>query len=169
MWQTQTFAGEEQTEDAQPRRVGERLEQPFMSDRCLAYFVLTNIARTAYVVYIRFREYLGSRHMSDIQQAVRDKYGAIATAVTTSSTKGDCCGPTPCGCGDPITSNLYSDAETSDLPADAVTGVARLRQPDGAARARAGPDRARPRLGRRHRRAALAKRVGPAGKAYGLD
>ena len=51
--------------------------------------------------------------MSDIQQAVRDKYGAIATAVAASSTKADCCGPTACGCGDPITSNLYSDAETS--------------------------------------------------------
>jgi hypothetical protein len=59
--------------------------------------------------------------MSDIQQAVRDKYGAIATAVAASSTKADCCGPTACGCGDPITSNLYSDAETSGLPADAVT------------------------------------------------
>src|SRR5579859_2849999 len=59
--------------------------------------------------------------MSDIQQAVRDKYGAIARSVATTSTRGDaCCGPSSCGCSDPITSNLYSDAETHELPADAV-------------------------------------------------
>ena len=51
------------------------------------------------------------------QDAVREKYGAIANAVGTS---GGCCGPAACGCGDPITSGLYSDAETKDLPADAV-------------------------------------------------
>src|SRR5437879_2648741 len=50
-------------------------------------------------------------------QAVLEKYGAIAKAVGQT---GGCCGPTPCGCGDPITSNLYSAAETRGLPADAV-------------------------------------------------
>ena len=59
--------------------------------------------------------------MSDVQQAVRDKYGAIATSVAKASANPGCCGPTACGCGDPITSNLYSDEETTDLPADAVT------------------------------------------------
>src|SRR4051812_3444857 len=66
--------------------------------------------------------------MSDIQRAVREKYGAIAAAVTNKSASTGCCGPTACGCGpstslaagDPITSNLYSDAETSDLPENAV-------------------------------------------------
>ena len=101
-------------------------------------FVLTNISRLAYSLYIRFCRYIRKEHdMSDIQQAVREKYGAIAASVTqgVDRTRG-CCGPTACGCGDPITSNLYSDAETSGLPADAVDRVARLRQPDGAARAR---------------------------------
>ena len=59
--------------------------------------------------------------MSDIQQAVREKYGAIAASVTKASTSTGCCGPTACGCGDPITSNLYSAVETAELPADAVT------------------------------------------------
>ena len=60
--------------------------------------------------------------MSDIQQAVREKYGAIATSVKESSKASNdgCCGPSACGCGDPITSDLYSDAETTDLPADAL-------------------------------------------------
>ena len=59
--------------------------------------------------------------MTDVQQAVREKYGAIAESVRKSSTNTGCCGPSSCGCSDPITSNLYSDAETSGLPADAVT------------------------------------------------
>ena len=60
--------------------------------------------------------------MSDVQQTVRDKYGAIAAAITRSSAeKGSCCGPVACGCDDPITSNLYSDAERDALPADAVS------------------------------------------------
>ena len=59
--------------------------------------------------------------MSEVQQAVRDRYGAIATAVAQSSANPGCCGPpAACGCGDPISSNLYSDAETSGLPPDAV-------------------------------------------------
>ena len=52
-----------------------------------------------------------------VQDAVREKYGDIARSVG----KTGCCGPTACGCGDPITSDLYSDAETAGLPADAVT------------------------------------------------
>src|SRR5260221_14675913 len=57
-------------------------------------------------------------HMSDIQQAVKEKYGAIAASVASQSTSK----PASIGCcGDPITSNLYSDAETGGLPAAAVT------------------------------------------------
>ena len=56
--------------------------------------------------------------MSDahVQDAVREKYGEIARSVG----KTGCCGPTACGCGDPITSDLYSARETAGLPADAV-------------------------------------------------
>src|SRR5690606_13451853 len=51
-----------------------------------------------------------------IHDAVREKYGEIARAVGAQG----CCGPTSCGCGDPITSNLYSNAETDGLPSEAV-------------------------------------------------
>jgi hypothetical protein len=40
--------------------------------------------------------------MSDIKQAVREKYGAIAAAVRNAEQSTGCCGPTACGCGDPI-------------------------------------------------------------------
>src|ERR1700730_12888944 len=54
---------------------------------------------------------------TNVQAAVQEKYAAIAKAVGKT---GGCCGPTPCGCGDPITSDLYSEADTQGLPADAV-------------------------------------------------
>jgi arsenite methyltransferase len=107
--------------------------------------------------------------MSDIQQAVRDKYGAIATAVTTSSTKADCCGPTACGCGSPITSNLYSDAETSGLPADAVTASLGCGNPTALLALEAGQTVLDLGSGGGIDVLLSAKRVGPTGKAYGLD
>ncbi|MGE3512941.1 MAG: arsenite S-adenosylmethyltransferase, partial [Vicinamibacterales bacterium] len=51
------------------------------------------------------------------QDAIQAKYGDIAR----TGGKAGCCGPTACGCGDPITSNLYSDAETAALPSEAVS------------------------------------------------
>jgi hypothetical protein len=53
---------------------------------------------------------------TDLQAAVREKYGEIAKSVGNTN----CCGPTACGGGDPITSSLYSDQETQDLPAEAL-------------------------------------------------
>src|SRR5262249_37340810 len=54
---------------------------------------------------------------ADVREAVRDKYGSIARAVESGA---GCCGPSACGCGDPITSNLYSKMETGGLPDKAV-------------------------------------------------
>src|SRR6516164_4463369 len=59
--------------------------------------------------------------MSDIQQAVKEKYAAIASVSHSStSAKAGCCAPATCGYSDPITSNLYSDAEANELPVEAV-------------------------------------------------
>src|SRR3954465_11370372 len=107
--------------------------------------------------------------MSDIQQAVRDKYGAIATAVKASSTKADCCGPTACGCGDPVTSNLYSDAETTGLPADAVTASLGCGNPTALIALQAGETVLDLGSGGGIDVLLSAKRVGPTGKVYGLD
>jgi SAM-dependent methyltransferase len=109
--------------------------------------------------------------MSDIQQAVKEKYGAIAASVTASSdpAKVGCCGPAACGCGDPITSNLYSDAETGGLPAEAV--VASLGCGNPTALINLEPGQTVLDLGSGGGIDVLlsAKRVGPTGKAYGLD
>jgi len=107
--------------------------------------------------------------MSDIQQAVREKYGAIATSVNESSGKTGCCGPTACGCGDPITSNLYSDAETSGLPADAVTASLGCGNPTALLALEPGQTVLDLGSGGGIDVLLSAKRVGPTGKAYGLD
>jgi arsenite methyltransferase len=107
--------------------------------------------------------------MSDIQQAVREKYGAIASAITKTSANAGCCGPAPCGCGDPVTSNLYSDAETRELPAEAV--VASLGCGNPTALVTLEPGQTVLDLGSGGGIDVLlsAKRVAPTGKAYGLD
>jgi SAM-dependent methyltransferase len=107
--------------------------------------------------------------MSDIQQAVREKYGAIANSVSTASVNTECCGPTPCGCGDPITSNLYSEAETSDLPADAVTASLGCGNPTALLALEPGQTVLDLGSGGGIDVLLSAKRVGPTGKVYGLD
>jgi arsenite methyltransferase len=109
--------------------------------------------------------------MTTIQEAVREKYGAIATSVTTSSaeTRLGCCGNSATGCGDPITSNLYSDAETGSLPADAVAASLGCGNPTALLALEAGQVVLDLGSGGGIDVLLSAKRVGPAGKAYGLD
>ena len=107
--------------------------------------------------------------MADIQKAVQEKYGAIAAAVTASSEKTSCCGPSACGCDDPITSNLYSDAETSGLPADAVAASLGCGNPTALLALEPGQTVLDLGSGGGIDVMLSAKRVGPTGKAYGLD
>jgi arsenite methyltransferase len=108
--------------------------------------------------------------MPDIQQTVREKYGAIAASVTESSaapTVG-CCGPSACG-GDPITSNLYSDAETIGLPRDAVKASLGCGNPTALLALEPGQTVLDLGSGGGIDVLLSAKRVGPTGKAFGLD
>src|SRR4051794_38206009 len=107
--------------------------------------------------------------MSDIQQAVREKYGAIAASVTKASTSTGCCGPTACGCGDPITSDLYSDGETASLPATAVTASLGCGNPTALLALEPGQTVLDLGSGGGIDVLLSAKRVGPMGKVYGLD
>lgn len=109
--------------------------------------------------------------MSDIQQAVKEKYGAIAAGVrdTSAPAKVGCCGPTACGCDDPITSNLYSDAERGDLPAEAVAASLGCGNPTALLALEPGQTVLDLGSGGGIDVLLSAKRVGPAGKVYGLD
>jgi arsenite methyltransferase len=107
--------------------------------------------------------------MTDIHETVRSKYGAIAADVLKGSTNVGCCGPSACGCADPITSNLYSDAETNGLPADAVTASMGCGNPTALLSLEAGQTVLDLGSGGGIDVLLSAKRVGPTGKAYGLD
>lgn len=100
-----------------------------------------------------------------VQDAVREKYGEIARSVAKSG----CCGPTACGCGDPITSNLYSDAETTGLPTDAVAVSLGCGNPTALIDLQPGQTVLDLGSGGGIDVLLSAKRVGPAGKVYGLD
>jgi arsenite methyltransferase len=109
--------------------------------------------------------------MSDVQQAVREKYGAIASAVAKGTITTGCCGPSPspCGCSDPITSNLYSDTETSGLPGEAVAASLGCGNPTALLELKPGETVLDLGSGGGIDVLLSAKRVGPTGKAYGLD
>src|SRR5262245_39945187 len=107
--------------------------------------------------------------MSDIQQAVKEKYGAIASSVIKSSGNTGCGGPSACGCADAITSNLYSDAETGELPADAVAASLGCGNPTALIALEPGQTVLDLGSGGGIDVLLSAKRVGPTGKVYGLD
>jgi len=107
--------------------------------------------------------------VSDIDQAVRDKYGAIARAVTSTIAHDGCCGPASCGCGDPITSNLYSEKETGSLPAEAVAASLGCGNPTALIALEPGEVVLDLGSGGGIDVLLSARRVGPTGKAYGLD
>jgi arsenite methyltransferase len=105
--------------------------------------------------------------MSDthVQDAVREKYAEIARAVG----KTGCCGPGACGCGDPITSNLYSDQDTAALPADAVAVSLGCGNPTALIELEPGQTVLDLGSGGGIDVLLSAKRVGSSGKVYGLD
>jgi SAM-dependent methyltransferase len=103
--------------------------------------------------------------MSDLQDTVREKYGAIAAAVSTAGS----CGAGACCGGDAITSNLYTAAETQDLPAEAVSASLGCGNPT--ALLALSPGQVVLDLGSGGGIDVLlsAKRVGPSGRVYGVD
>src|SRR6188474_979582 len=100
-----------------------------------------------------------------IQDAVQEKYGAIAKARGAVG----CCGPAPCGCGDPITSNLYSDEETGAVPDTAVAVSLGCGNPTALAALEPGQTVLDLGSGGGIDVLLSARRVGPTGKVYGLD
>src|SRR3990167_5609839 len=103
---------------------------------------------------------------TELQDAVREKYGRIARTAGA----GGCCGPdSPCGPGDPITSNLYSEAETDGLPAEALAVSLGCGNPTATIELEAGQTVLDLGSGGGIDVLLSARRVGPTGKVYGLD
>jgi len=103
--------------------------------------------------------------MPETSDAVREKYGAIARSVGAGSG----CGPTACGCGDPISSDLYSERETEGLPAEALAASLGCGNPTALIALEPGQTVLDLGSGGGIDVLLSAKRVGPAGKVYGLD
>jgi SAM-dependent methyltransferase len=105
----------------------------------------------------------------EIKDKVREKYGQAALRVKTGGSC--CCGAAPSspGCADPITSKLYDASQTGEIPEEAV--LASLGCGNPTALARLNPGETVLDLGSGGGIDVLlsAKRVGPTGKAYGLD
>jgi arsenite methyltransferase len=102
---------------------------------------------------------------TNVQDAVREKYGSIAKNVG----KAGGCGPAACGCGDPITSNLYSDDEKQALPDAAVAVSLGCGNPTALLALEPGQTVLDLGSGGGIDVLLSARRVGPTGKVYGLD
>jgi ubiquinone/menaquinone biosynthesis C-methylase UbiE len=98
--------------------------------------------------------------------AVKDKYGQIARTVSSGGAE-SCCGP-GC-CGDPISGNLYDASQTESLPEHAVTASLGCGNPTALATLKEGDVVLDLGSGGGIDVLLSAKRVGPTGKAYGLD
>jgi ubiquinone/menaquinone biosynthesis C-methylase UbiE len=104
----------------------------------------------------------------NITEIVRDKYAKAALRVTSG--EGGCCSPASSrgGC-DPVTGNLYAAEETTALPEKAVRASLGCGNPTALARLRPGEIVLDLGSGGGIDVLLSAQRVGPTGKAYGLD
>jgi SAM-dependent methyltransferase len=109
----------------------------------------------------------------ELKTSVKEKYGRAALRVTEGKDAASCCASTCCGPtaegSDPITSDLYDTRQTATIPAEAL--LASLGCGNPTALAELNPGETVLDLGSGGGIDVLlsAKRVGPTGKAYGLD
>ncbi len=106
---------------------------------------------------------------NQLKETVREKYGLAALRVT-EGTKSSCCGgSSSCGTADPITSNLYAAGQTALLPEAAVLASLGCGNPTALTELNEGEVVLDLGSGGGIDVLLSAHRVGPTGKAYGLD
>jgi arsenite methyltransferase len=105
----------------------------------------------------------------ELKEVVKEKYGQAALRVNAGGSS--CCGASAAldGCCDPITSNLYDVAQTGDLPREAVLASLGCGNPTALAQLNVGETVLDLGSGGGIDVLLSARRVGPSGKAYGLD
>jgi SAM-dependent methyltransferase len=109
---------------------------------------------------------------SDIKEIVKEKYGEAARRAASGGVAS--CGTAPsasscCSSTDPITSNLYGLSETTELPDTAVSASLGCGNPTALAKLEEGETVLDLGSGGGIDVLLSARRVGPTGKAYGLD
>jgi arsenite methyltransferase len=105
---------------------------------------------------------------TSVQEQVKEKYGSAARAVAQSGSVQACCDP-GLRCCDPITTNLYSTDQTGIIPEKAVKASLGCGNPTALIDLRPGELVLDLGSGGGIDVLLSAKRVGPTGKAYGLD
>jgi SAM-dependent methyltransferase len=105
----------------------------------------------------------------DIKGIVKDKYAKAALRVTAAGGTSCCGSASPRSTCDPITSGLYTDSETATLPAEAAAASLGCGNPTALAELKAGETVLDLGSGGGIDVLLSARRVGPSGKAYGLD
>lgn len=113
---------------------------------------------------------------TDIKEIVQERYGEAARRVRSGAgLPADCCSKTNCCEGsvssswDPITSELYEEAQTSAVPEKAILASLGCGNPTALADLKPGETVLDLGSGGGIDVLLSAKRVGPTGKAYGLD
>src|SRR6202142_2030288 len=106
---------------------------------------------------------------ANIKEVVKEKYGQAALRVHSGGSS--CCGAAPAGDSscDPITSNLYNSAEAMQIPEDALKASLGCGNPTALAKLNPGDVVLDLGSGGGIDVLLSARRVGPTGKAYGLD
>jgi len=103
-----------------------------------------------------------------IKNIVQQKYGAAALRVTSGGSS--CCGAAAStSCCDPITTNLYDTAQAGQIPEEALLASLGCGNPTALAELRAGEIVLDLGSGGGIDVLLSARRIGPTGRAYGLD
>src|SRR4030088_300416 len=111
---------------------------------------------------------------STLKSTVKEKYGQAALRISEGAIAASCCGSSAC-CGatteawDPITSDLYDEKQKAGIPAEAMLASLGCGNPTALAALREGETVLDLGSGGGIDVLLSAKRVGPTGKAYGLD
>src|SRR5947209_8699117 len=106
----------------------------------------------------------------ELKDAVKAKYGEAARRVTSGGSNG-CCGASAAldGCCDPITSDLYDEIQAGQIPEAALKASLGCGNPTALASLNPGETVLDLGSGGGIDVLLSAKRVGPTGKAWGLD
>ena len=105
---------------------------------------------------------------TDVKEVVKQKYGEAALRVTSGGSS--CCGAAPASeCCDPITTNLYDPTQIKEIPEEALMASLGCGNPTALAELKSGEVVLDLGSGGGIDVLLSARRVGPTGKAYGLD
>ncbi|MFL5485181.1 MAG: arsenite methyltransferase [Gemmatimonadaceae bacterium] len=113
-------------------------------------------------------------HDGSLKSTVKERYGQAALRVSEGAIASSCCGSSAC-CGattetwDPITADLYNDQQKAGIPVEAVLASLGCGNPTALAELKEGETVLDLGSGGGIDVLLSAKRVGPTGKAYGLD